>query len=265
MFGIFKHFRRKRLRKQLFPAAWETILRANVALYNQMPEADRIELKQHILVFIDEKNFEGCNGIGITDEIRVTIAANACILMLRRKPDYFPSLVTILVYPEAFVVTHTEVDEHGLEYREANELAGESWDRGNVILAWSSAKHGASDARDGLNVVLHEFAHQLDGTHGDTDGAPPMPTREAAKRWAEVFSREYELLLKAIESDEETVLDDYGAENPAEFFAVCVETFFERPHQLKKHHSELYEQLATYFNQDPANWPRDAAASATSR
>ncbi|MCA8945042.1 MAG: zinc-dependent peptidase, partial [Planctomycetes bacterium] len=139
------------------------------------------------------------------------------------------------------------------------ENAGESWDRGNVILSWDIAKRGALDPRDGLNVILHEFAHQLDSEAGDVDGAPQMESRQQAKKWAEVFQREYDQLCDDVDADRETVIDDYGATNPAEFFAVCTETFFEKPHQLLEHHSELYEQLKGFFKQDPASWQRTPA------
>lgn len=258
MFGLIKRWRRKRVMAREFPREWEAILNENVQLYPRLSGDDRAELKRHILVFLDEKHFEGCGGLEITDEIRVTVAGNACLLQLHRKPDYFPELVTILVYPEAFVVRHTEVDEHGFEMQDLMENAGESWDGGNVILAWNSAKHGALDPRDGLNVVLHEFAHQLDSTHGPGDGAPPMP-RAQAREWARVFQAEYDKLCEEVDAGRDTVLDDYAATNPAEFFAVAVETFFEKPTQMKEHHPELYAQLQGYFQQDPATWKRDTS------
>lgn len=259
MFGIIRRWRRSKVMQRAFPAAWVDILNANVKLYPRLTPSDQLELRRHIQVFLAEKHLEGCRGVTITDEVRVTIAGNACLLLLHRKTDYFPELVTILVYPSAFFAKFTDVDEHGLEMEEQLENAGESWDRGNVILAWDVAKHGALDPRDGLNVILHEFAHQLDSEAGETDGAPIMENRAMAKTWAEVFQREYDRLCDDVDNDRETLIDDYGSENPAEFFAVCVETFFEKPTQLKEHHPDLYAQLQAYFKQDPASWKRDAA------
>lgn len=253
MFGLIKRWRRKRVMAREFPREWEAILNENVQLYPRLSGDDRAELKRHILVFLDEKHFEGCGGLEMTDEIRVTVAGNACLLQLHRKPDYFPELVTILVYPEAFVVRHTEVDEHGFEMQDLMENAGESWDGGNVILAWNSAKHGALDPRDGLNVVLHEFAHQLDSTHGPGDGAPPMP-RAQAREWARVFQAEYDKLCEEVDAGRDTVLDDYAATNPAEFFAVATETFFEKPRQLKKKHPALFAQLQKFYRVNPTSW-----------
>jgi MtfA peptidase len=259
MFNLIRRWRRGKVMRRPFPAAWVDVLNANVKLYPRLSQADQIELQGHIQVFLAEKHFEGCKGVVITDEVRVTIAGNACLLLLHRKTDYFPEMITILVYPSAFFAKFTDVDEHGFEMEEQLENAGESWDRGNVILAWDIAKHGALDPRDGLNVILHEFAHQLDSEAGETDGAPIMESRAMAKGWAEVFQREYDAHCDAVDNDRKTVLDDYGAENPAEFFAVCVETFFEKPTQLKEHHADLYAQLQGYFKQDPSSWKRDAA------
>ena len=254
MFGFIKRWRRGKVMRSEFPVEWEAYLRANMGLYPRLTPDDQGELKRHILVFLDEKHFEGCRGVEITDEMRVTIAGNACLLLLHRKPDYFPELVTILVYPSAFFVEHKEVNEYGFEMTEVRENAGESWDRGNVILSWDSAKRGALDPRDGLNVILHEFAHQLDSTAGDVDGAPLMDTREQAEEWARVFQREYEALCKHVDAGHDTLIDDYATTNPAEFFAVCVETFFEKARQMQEQHPELYEQLKGWFKQDPASW-----------
>ena len=259
MFGFIKRWRRDKIRQRAFPAAWENILRANMGLYPALTAEDQAELHRHIQVFIAEKYFEGCRGVEITDEIRVTIAGNACLLLMHRETNYFRELLTILVYPSVFFVEHKEVDEHGFEMTEVMENAGESWDRGNVIIAWDTAKRGALDPRDGLNVIIHEFAHQLDSEAGDVDGAPEMESREQAEQWAKVFRHEYDALCEAVEAGHKTLIDDYGATNPAEFFAVCVETFFEKAHQLKEHHPELYAALSRYFKQDPESWRKSVA------
>ncbi len=254
MFGVIRRWRRKRLMRGEFPREWERILHANCGFYTRLTDADRDELRRKMLVFLHEKHFEGCRGLAMTDEIRVTVAAHACLLLLRRETDFYPYLVTILVYPSTFVVEITEVDEHGFEWRDTLENAGESWDRGNVIVAWDVAKHGALDPRDGLNVLLHEFAHQLDAEDGHTEGAPMMNSRADRQAWARVMQAEYNRLIEDVEADREALLDDYGTTNPAEFFAVCVETFFEKPHQMRTAHPDLYAQLRKYFNQDPAGW-----------
>lgn len=257
MFGMLRNWRRKRLMEGEFRAEWEFWLRENCGFYAHLPASDRDELKRKMLVFLHEKHFEGCKGVVIDDEIRLTIAAHACLLLLHRSTGFYPFLVTILVYPSSFVVRVKEVDEHGFEWDDYMENAGESWDRGNVIVAWDVARHGALDPRDGLNVLLHEFAHQLDAEDGATEGAPPMDTRQDRKQWAEVMQREYQRLIDDIEHDRDTLIDDYGATNPAEFFAVCVETFFEMPREMRAEHPDLYAQLSKYFKQNPAEWPGD--------
>jgi MtfA peptidase len=256
MFGLLKRRRRERLRGAAVPTAWHEILRANCGFYGRIPAADQAELLGHMQVFLAEKHLEGCQGLEITDEIRVTVAANACLLLLHRRTDYFPHLVTILIYPSAFVVEHTEVDELGIEWRERLTNLGESWERGNVVLAWDNARHGAMDPYDGLNVILHEFAHQLDAEDGAAEGAPPLP-RHLREQWAKVFRAEFEALNAALDAEEDTFLDPYGAEDPAEFFAVCVETFFELPRELRAEHPELYRLLSACFAQDPASWRWD--------
>lgn len=236
-----------------FPAEWEHWLEGNCGFYVKLPLEDRAELKRKMMVFLGEKHFEGCRGLAITDEVRVTIAAHACLLLLHRRAEFYPHLVTILVYPSTFVVEHIDVGEYGLEMREVVENAGESWDRGNVIVAWDIAKHGALDPQDGLNVLLHEFAHSLDSENGVADGAPPMPRAERSE-WARVMHEEFEKLQADVAADNETLLDEYGSEDPAEFFAVCTETFFERGHEMRQQHPELYAVMTRFYKQDPAGW-----------
>jgi Mlc titration factor MtfA (ptsG expression regulator) len=196
-----------------------------------------------VAVFLDEKNFEGAGGLEMTDEIRVTIAAQACVLLLHRDTDYYPGLLSIVVYPSTF---KRKSHKHGLE-GEAT-LLGESHSYDRVVLAWDSVRSGAANMHDAHNVVLHEFAHQLDYEDGLYDGTPALPNRSAIRTRAKVFSEDFAQLS----AEGDAVLDGYGAENSAEFFAVATETFFEKPEQLRSTHPKLYEQLALYFKQDPA-------------
>ena len=199
-----------------------------------------------------EKNFEGCGGLEVTDEIKVTIAAQACILLLHRETDYYPGLYSILVYPSAFIAKgHLELAPG--YYGETKQVhLGESWRRGALILSWDDVLANAGDVHDGHNVVLHEFAHQLDTEDGHANGAPPLPHRSMYVAWARILGRDYAKLQRDAEEGRSTVLDQYGATNPAEFFAVATECFFEKPVQLKMKHAELYEELKLYFQQDPA-------------
>jgi Mlc titration factor MtfA (ptsG expression regulator) len=250
---LFRYYRRKKLIRKPFPPKWEGILNRNVALYRYLPDPLKRELQGHILVFLGEKIFEGCGGLEITDEIRVTIAAQACILLLSRKPTYYPKLYTILVYPSAYVAKKVTVK--GMEHTEEMTVrGGESWGRGEVVLAWDYVRQAAIDLAFGHNVVLHEFAHQLDQEDGSSDGAPILEKRSSYRTWAMVLSREYQALQRRALSGRKDIMDAYGATNPAEFFAVATETFFERPKQMKLTHPELYEELKSYYGLDPLKW-----------
>lgn len=187
----------------------------------------------------------------MTDEIRVTIAAQACVLLLHRDHDEFTDLEVVLVYPKAYKAP-AAVRDHGIVLDEAEVRLGESWSRGEVILAWDHVKRGTVNANDGQNVVLHEFAHQLDAEGGPVDGAPELESRAHYANWARVFGREFNELTKKLGAGKFVDIDPYGATNPPEFFAVVTEMFFEKPQALRKRHPELYGELATFYGQDPA-------------
>ncbi|MES2643613.1 MAG: M90 family metallopeptidase [Myxococcota bacterium] len=255
MFTLFPARRRARLRAEPFPAAFAALIDQRVPIVGRLSPEDRRELEGHVAVFLADKHFEGAGGLVLTDEIKVTIAAQACLLLLHRDvDDPYPTLDTVLVYPSGWV-TDGRRHQDGLVHEGPQARTGESWQRGLVILAWDAARHGARDDDDGHNVVLHEFAHQLDTeTGGNADGAPVLPERGMYTAWSRVLGREYEALVAAIHRDRPTTLDPYGATNPAEFFAVVTEAFFERPRRLRERHPELYEQLAGFYKQDPAAW-----------
>jgi hypothetical protein len=251
MFGL-KARRRNRLRAQPLPEPWLNIVRRNVPYYRCLSRSEQEELQGDIQVFIAEKNFEGCGGLEMTDEIKVTIAAYACILLLHRDHDYYPLLKSILVYPDVYTVKvlHRGPGNTILEGHETR--AGESWRTGAVVISWNQALHRPTDPDAARNVVLHEFAHQLDQENGSANGAPILPRTALYAAWARILGREYHALSKAADADRPTLLDKYGARNPAEFFAVVTEYFFEQPQQLKTRHPELYEELKLYYQQDPA-------------
>ncbi|ALO45312.1 zinc-dependent peptidase [Pseudohongiella spirulinae] len=252
-------WRRKRLDRQPFPAAWESIVAQRLPFYARMPAEVKRTLQNRIKHFIADKNFYGCAGQYVDDNVRVSIAAQASLLVLNRPGDDYADLHAILVYPSEFMVRHDGVDEHGLVSDDEHILAGESWNNGRIVLSWDSVEHGASDFRDGHNVVLHEFAHQLDHQSGATNGAPRLGSRGAYKQWSVVFSEAFERLQRqAMEQDawhaHDDVLDLYGATNPAEFFAVATETFFEKPGPLAEQHPALFEQLFQYYGVDTRDW-----------
>lgn len=253
-----KKYRRRQLEQQPLPAEWKAILDRNVPLYKLLPDNLKNELYGHINVFLDEKQFEGCAGLEITDEIRVTVAAFACILLLNRKTDYYPGFQSILVYPWTFISTETSWQGVVQVVKDQARL-GESWHRGPIVLSWDSVMHGALDIKDGHNVVLHEFAHKLDeeDSPGQLDGTPKLGQRSRYVSWGRVMQKEYDDLRKKADRGSESVLDYYGATNPAEFFAVLTETFFEKPSQLKRKHPELYEETRKFYKMDPVSWGVD--------
>ena len=251
MFGFFKGQRREDLREAPFPDEWDAILRRNVPLYARLADDDRRELHGHIHVFLAEKVFEGCGGLELTDEIRLTIAAQACLLLLHRQTDYFKRLITILVYPSAYVAKGIEPIGGGFHLEGEQARLGEAHLDGVVVLSWDDVKLGAYDPKDGHNVVLHEFAHQLDQEDGAADGAPKLENRSRYAPWARVLGHDFEQLKLDEQAGRKTVIDGYGAINPAEFFAVVTECFFEKPARLKKKHPELYDQMKAYYHLDP--------------
>jgi MtfA peptidase len=237
------------------------MLTRNLPVFRRLPREDQTELLSHVQVFLAEKRFEGCGGLELTDEIRLTIAAQACLLLLHRETDYYPQLSTILVYPSTYLA-HGERHLEGLIWEEGGEyrLGHTARWLGVIVLAWDAANRGALDPSDGQNVVVHEFAHQLDFEDYSTDGAPALATRAEYLAWARVMSNEFKALQAAEESGTPTVLDTYGASNPAEFFAVATEAFFERSSLLRARHPELYAELRKFFRQDPARHFAEPAA-----
>ncbi len=249
-------WRRRQLDRRSFPESWLAVLKSCLPVYSHMSAAEQQRLQKLIMRFVASKRFVGCAGLSITDEIRVTVAAHACLLLLNRPDTSYSALRSILVYPSHFIVEHERRDEAGLVSQGRHVLAGESWSNGKVVLAWDDVEHGVRNFSDGYNVVLHEFAHQLDHQSGLSEAAPPSHSNAAYRNWAQVFSAEFAELQKASEQHMETLIDEYGATDPAEFFAVITETFYERPHQLAACHGALFEQLKLYYQVDPRNWQR---------
>lgn len=258
--SLFKRRRRRLLRAQPIPETWKTIVRQNLPMFQRLSPTDQAELLGHVQVFFAEKHFEGCGGLELTNEIRVTIAAQACILLLHRETDYYPELITILVYPSTYVAHEDRyVGGDIWEQGEDDRLGHTGRAMGSLVLAWDAAKRGAADPADGANLVLHEFAHQLDFEDSQTDGAPALKTRAEYLAWARVMSREFLALQAADETGKHTLLDTYGATDPAEFFAVATEAFFERPRALRARQPELYAQFVGFYQQDPGSYSAEPA------
>jgi len=246
--------KRRRIRARPFPAAWRKTLKTRVPYVGALPVDLQLRLKQLIQVFIAEKTFIGCDGLTITDEMRVTIAAQACLLLLGRTRGYYPKLREILVYPGSFVVEREHTDAIGVVHQARQVLSGESWERGQVILSWHDALQGAATPDDGQNVVIHEFAHQLDQETGVANGAPALPRRDQYARWSQVLGAEYRHLRAATSEQQTSLFNDYGASDPAEFFAVISEVFFEQSRRMADEHPDLYRELALFYALDPLSW-----------
>jgi MtfA peptidase len=255
VFDLFKSRRRARLRAQPVPAAWRAILERNLSVFNRLPAEDQSELLGHTQIFLAEKHFEGAGGLELTDGIRVTIAAQACLLLLHRETDYYPELVSIIVYPSGYTAVEERHLGGGIWSDAAEDRLGHTGQRLRaLVLAWDEARHGAAAPTDGENLVLHEFAHQLDFENKRSDGTPALETRGDYLAWARVMSAEFDALRNAIDMGVPTLLDGYGATDPAEFFAVVTEVFFERPRALLRMHPALFAQLKRFYRQDPTTY-----------
>lgn len=244
--------RARRVANTPFPEAWKSFVVGALPPFIKMQPHLQEQLLKKTQLFLAEKRFEGCNGLVISDEMRVTIAAQACLLLLGRRIACYPHLDTILVYPTAYVDNSRRLlstDEH-----DTGTKAGESWQAGSVVLAWDHVLAGITNYEDGHNVTFHEFAHQLDQLDGNADGAPPLGSWSAAATWSKVFMREYKGLIAETRRGRRSVLDSYGATHPAEFFAVATEAFFEKPRQLRLKHEALYHELKSYYCVDPIDW-----------
>lgn len=246
------------LRVREFPDHWTEILERRFAIYPHLPDSLREDLHQRLLGFVNRKRFEACGSLAeVTEEMRVLVAAQACLLLIGRpREKLFPRLKSILLYPGAFRDRGRRT--FGLDAGDGDERVirlGESWTTGSVILAWDSVKRGAANDHDGMNVVLHEFAHQLDQADGIGDGVPTLDAVGDYQDWEEIMKREYEELVEDANNPRaRPLMDTYGAENPAEFFAVATETFFEMPEDLSEEHPELYGELRDYYGVDPVSW-----------
>lgn len=255
---------RRTLARPLDPAH-VAVLARNIGQYARMNEAERRRLERLVQQFLHEKKFVGCAGLELTDEMRVTIAGQACLLLFGRAGEavpaqLYPELHTILLYPGAFLVPRREVDPAGVVTEARQDLLGESWGDGRVILSWDHVRRAGQPEPPGHNVVLHEFAHQLDSESGSTNGAPYLGSQERYRSWSEVLSRDYANLRAEAMWGMHGVLDHYGASSPAEFFAVATESFFEQPHQLAARHPALYGEFLKYYRIDPRRWQDEPPA-----
>ncbi len=255
MFSWFANRRRKKLIQEPFPPAWEDILQRNVAHYCMLDDIERSQLRALVRVFIAEKDWEGCGGLELTDEIRVIISAQACLLLLGLPHNYYQNVETIIVYPSTVVPPQRKLGffETALAPVEnSHPIIGQAFQQGPVIIIWDAALHGGRHPELGHNVVYHEFAHKLDMLDGAADGTPPLRDRAEYRDWVQTCSREYLRLKHDAEHGRKSFLNAYGATSEAEFFAVATEQFFDQPLLMIKNAPDLYRVLKEYYRQDPA-------------
>lgn len=235
-----------RVKEMTFRADWLPYLEKNVPIYRRMPLELREDLQTKTMMFIEHKQFVPCGDLEITDEMRVTIGGNAALLLLNRpvQTQPFKKVLSVLIYPSSFFNNRDE---------EAELMSGEAWPSGSVVLAWDSAKKSARDLRDGKNLILHEFAHQLDLETGEANGRPALDDYQLTT-WARVMLAEFRQHQAATAAGRITALDKYGAQDPSEFFAVATEAFFEMPTRLTRDHPDLFEELKRFYRVDPTRW-----------
>lgn len=246
--------RRRRLRAAPIPAEWRPLIEHAMPVYARIPAKLRARLDGLVNQFVTEKEFVGCQGLTITLEMRLAIAAQACLLVLNRAASVYDALFSVLVYPAAFIARDQHHDFAGVVHERERVLSGQAWDTHRIILSWEDVQASRDAPNDGYNVVYHEFAHYLDAEAGEVDGAPLLGDAEHYERWAHVMNEQFSQLRAATARGETTLLDPYGGEDEGEFFAVATEVFFERAADLKRDHPALYAELSGYYRLDPAAW-----------
>ncbi len=254
--AALKYYKKRKLAKiysQPIPNDWTDLLERHVALYKVLPKSLKRKLHGHINYFLQTKTIVGCNGMEIDDVVRLTIAGNASLLVLNVQQPIYANFETILVYPDTYVAKRVSY-QNDVHTENESTMAGESWHRGPVVLSWEAVRRGSKIANDGHNVVMHEFAHKLDEESGTVNGLPSLRSHEQFDSWVKVLNQEYNTFLQRVELNKNRVIDDYGSVSPPEFFAVATESFFEKSTSMKRKLPELYKQLESYYQLDPAAW-----------
>ncbi len=250
-----KSAKRKRLNREPFHNDWHKYLCDNVEIYNHLPTDIRKKLQDKVKIFVAEKNFEGCGGLELTPLHKVIIAAMACLPIVNGDDNLYPYLRNIIIYPEVYQNKNRSSAGTNIVTETPHYVSGESWGTGTLILAWNICLKDCQHYGTGSNVIIHEFTHQLDSENGPTDGIPAIYNEELLIEWEKLFRKEF-LSFRTNTHHKYDVIDDYGAVNAAEFYAVCAETFFELPRQLQKQHPAIYKEFKKFYNLDPASWQK---------
>jgi Mlc titration factor MtfA (ptsG expression regulator) len=253
MFDWWRRLSRADVIAEPFPVEFRELILRRVPCAQLLTSSELGKLEALVRIFNSEKRFEGAGGLELTEEMRVVIAARACLLVLWRTEldePLYPELLSVVVYPSTYKVRR-EQREGYVTIEDEQARLGESWTAGVVVLSWSAVNQGSSARSDGHDVVLHEFAHQLDAEDGAMDGTPELDDLQRYSVWSRVAGSEYAALVDDLEHQRKTSIDAYGASNAPEFFAVVVEQFFEKPAALARQHAELYAELSRFFRFDP--------------
>ena len=238
--------------REEFPGSWLPWVES-LPFYSTLTEAEKKRLLSYTCTLVENKSWRGLDGFEVTDEVKVTIAAQAALPLLGIEHHFYRGVDEILIHPTTYKVSSLSRGPGGVVIEGETEVLGTAHSDINIVaLSWQSARQGGANWQDGRNVVIHEFAHKLDMLDDFVDGTPPLNCKEQHAAWVQIMTKEYEKLVDMDRRGKKTVLNKYGATNPAEFFAVSTETFFEKPRQMRKKRPELYEQLKAYFQQDPA-------------
>ena len=248
--GWFARWRRGRAaqRSPVSAAEWSAVSQ-RFSFLRALNADEQSRLRDLVAAFLNEKSLQGAGALTISRDIELVIAAQACLLVLNLDLEYYDDWIEIIVYPDEFIVDHEYMDEDGVMHHVRAPLSGEAWEQGPVILSWVDAE--AADSGDGYNVVMHEFAHKLDMRNGAADGFPPLHAGMDREAWTQTFTSAFEDFERRLDAREDTLIDEYAAEDPAEFFAVLSELFFERPDALQQDYPAVYEQLSQFYRQNP--------------
>lgn len=251
---LFQYLRRKWITRKPFPESWLKILERRVPVWRRLPSGYKEVLKKHMPVILAEKNFEGCAGLDLTEEMQVIIAAYACVLILEETADYYDGLQAILVYPDSYVAPVLEYEEGGVVTEGFEPRSGEYWGSGNIVLAWSEIEKTLRGEASGQNLIYHEFSHLLDDRYGLSSGVTDEGEILRDDEWTRVLARSYRKHFRNMQAHRRSVLDEYGATSPAEFFSVASEAYFENPDALFREIPDLYRILKQFYGLDPLSW-----------
>lgn len=223
----------------------------DAAVFEGLTSVERAHLRELTILFLQHKDLCGVHGLIVSHDMAVTIAAQACLLILKLGLDCYDGWVEVVIYPGAFRVVRDTTDEIGLVSHRDLTLCGESWSSGPVILSWDSVVSELTEGRSGHNVVVHEFAHKLDMLDGSANGIPPLHAGMVRANWTRAFSEGFAHLQRQVQHNQRTDINSYGATAPSEFFAVATEYFFSAPHKLHRHYPMIYEQMILFYRQEP--------------